>query len=259
MHARRLLTLMFALLLAACASTGVPGATPAPTAPALEGTSWVVTQIKGAATLADKQPTIAFAEGRASGTATCNNFSAGFSQTDSKLSFSAVAMTAMACTDERLNTQEQAFAAALGEVTQVRSASTGAELLNTGGTAVLTLAAAPKVTPKPLVGTTWTLSGIVANEAVSSPVADTLVTLTFTDTALSGKACNTFRAGVTIKDATLAVGPVASTRMACPTDQEGAQEASVLATLEAATSYAIEGDTLTLTTPKSTGLVFTAS
>lgn len=259
MYSRRLLAVGLALLLTACASTGSPGATPQATAPTLEGTSWVVTQIKGAATLSDRQPTMAFADGRASGMASCNTFSAGFTQNGSTLSVSAVAMTAMACTDAGLTAQEEAFSTALSELAQVRSTSGGIELLNAGGAAVLTLAPAPTVTPAPLVGTTWTLTGIVANEAVSSAVAGTEVTMTFTDDELSGKACNTFSAAVTLKDASLSVGPVTSSLMACPDEQEGAQEASVLAILEAATGYVIEGKTLTLSTPQSTGLVFTAS
>ena len=123
----------------------------------------------------------------------------------------------------------------------------------------LTLAKAPDTPDKPLVGTAWTLSGIVSGDTAVSPVAGTSVTMTFTETAVSGKACNTFRGPVTVKDATIEVGPLASTKMACTNEAEGKQETSVLAILDAATGYSIEGDTLTLTAPDSKGLTFTAA
>lgn len=257
---KRSVLVFAAVLLAACATpAGVPSAAPSPSPLILDGTSWVAKQIKGAATLAEHQPTVAFAGGRVTGNASCNRYSAEFTQAGSSLTFGAVAQTAMACTDDKLNAQERAFSAALGEVTQVRSSAGGAELLNAAGEAVLTLAAAPVPTPKPLVGTEWTLSGIVSGDAVQSPLADTTVTMTLTDEALTGKACNTFRGSVTKTDSTIKVGPIMSTRMACPTEGEGKQESSVLAALGSVTSYAIEGDTLTLSGPDSKGLLFTAS
>lgn len=259
MAASRLLIITLALLLTACAGTATPGGSPSASAPTLEGTSWVVTQIKGAATLAGHQPTIAFSGGRASGKASCNSYSGDFTQSGGTLTLGPVAMTAMACADEAVNTQEHAFTGALGEVTQVRGTADGAELLNAGGAAVLTLATALKAGPKPLIGTSWTLTGIVANQGVSSVVSGSTVTMTLTQDALSGKACNTFRGPVTVKDGALTVGPLATTKMACPTEQEGKQEATVLATLADVTGYTIDGDTLTLSTPTSTGLVFRAS
>lgn len=257
---RRLAALMVTLmaLLSACAAP-VAG-TPSPTASpiTLDGTSWVVTQIKGAATVAEKQPTMAFADGKVGGNASCNNYSGGYTQQGGTLTIGPVAQTAMACADDTLTKQEAAFTGALGEVKQVRAAGTGAELLDTAGSPVLTLAPAPKVTPKPLVGTAWTLSGIVANQAVTSPVADTTVTMTLTDDSVSGKACNRFRGPVKIDGENLTVGPLASTKMACESEAESKQEATVLAILDEVTSYTIEADTLTLTAPDDKGLTFTA-
>jgi len=246
-------------LLSACAApvTGTPS--PAPSPITLHGTSWVVTHIKGAATLAERQPTMAFADAKVGGNASCNNYSGGYTQQGVTLTIGPVAQTAMACAEDTLTKQETAFTGALGEVKQVRAAGTGAELLDGSGSPVLTLAPAPKMTPKPLVGTTWTLSGIVANQAVSTPLVDTTVTMTLNDDSLSGKACNRFRGPVKIDGENLTVGPLISTKMACPTEQESKQEATVLATLDSVTSYEIEGDTLTLSAPDNKGLVFTAS
>lgn len=261
MRERWAVALAVLLLFTGCASRGSPGAspTPSPSAPALAGTSWVVTHIKGSPTIAAKQPTMTFADGRVGGNASCNQYGAEFKQSGSTLTIGLAAQTQMACADDAVMKQEGAFNTALGEVKAVRGNGDGVELLTAAGAVALTLAKAPDTPDKPLVGTAWTLSGIVSGDTAVSPVAGTSVTMTFTETAVSGRACNTFRGPVTVKDATIEVGPLASTKMACTNEAEGKQETSVLAILDAATGYSIEGDTLTLTAPDSKGLTFTAA
>jgi heat shock protein HslJ len=257
----RSLTLSVGLLavLTACASV-TPAAPSAPAAPlALEGTSWVVTSIRGAATLADAQPTMQFADGKVAGLASCNRYFASFAQKDATLTFGQAGMTMMMCTRAEVMTQEQAFSAALPAVAAARTTAAGLDLTDSAGTALLALAPAPKIADKPLEGTAWKLSGIVANEAVSSPVAGSTVTMTINDGTLSGKACNTFRGTVTAANGTFAAGPLMSTKMACTSAGLTAQETAVLANLQAATGYAIAGDTLTLSGAGGTGLVFTAA
>jgi heat shock protein HslJ len=50
-----------------------------------------------------------------------------------------------------------------------------------------------------------------------------------------------------------------STKMACANPDESAQETAVFAAIEAATSYAIVGNTLTLKADDGTGLEFRAA
>lgn len=242
--------LAVAMLFAGCSSTA--------SAPTLDGTSWIVSQIKGDATLSDVQPTMTFGGARVSGQASCNTYSAGYTQTGASVHIDAVASTAMACLDPRRTAEETAFLAALAEVTQVRGTAQQVELLNASGVVVLTLAVPATKSAKPLVGTTWTLSGVLAGSAVTSPISGTTVSLTFTGTQVNGKACNTFRGPVKVAGATIAIGPLASTTMACPNEAEGKQETTVLSILDAATGYSIEGDTLTVTAPDAKGLTFSA-
>jgi heat shock protein HslJ len=255
---RKYLTVALGLLatLAACSS-------PTPAAPAsgptLDGTSWVVTAINGTPALAGHQPTITFAGDRASGLASCNQFNAGFSQTGNTLTLTPGALTAMACTPQTVMTQEQSFTAALAATASIRSAGSGAELLDASGKVVLALQPAAVVAPKPLEGTTWQLSGIISGDAVSSPVAGTAVTMQLSGGKLSGKACNTFRGDVTVNGDSFKAGPLMSTKMACPTAAENAQETAVLAGLQTETTFAIEGDTLTLKSAAGTGLEFRAA
>ena len=241
------------------ACTSMTPAAPGASAPPLDGTSWTVTAIGGTATIAGHQPTIAFAGDRAYGMASCNQFNAGFSQSGSTVKLSPGALTAMACTPEAVMTQEQAFTAALATVAGVRSAGTAAELLDTAGTVVLALDPTPAETPKPLTGTEWQLSAILAKAATSSPVAGSTVTLQITGDQLSGKACNTFRGQVKIDGTTFTAGPLMSTKMACANPDESAQETAVLAAIEAAATYSIVGNTLTLKADDGTGLEFRAA
>ncbi len=247
-------------LLAACTSSSpaVPGS-PSVAVPSLAGSSWVVTGITGANTLADNRPTLEFDGDRVSGNASCNRFNASYTQTGGELKVSPAAMTMMACSPAAVMSQEQAFAKALAAVAGVRAAGTGLELLDASGNIVLTLAPAPPEPAKPLEGTTWQLSGIIGSGTVSSPVVGTTVSLSIMDGELTGKACNTFRGTVEVSGDSFKAGPLMSTKMACAKAEEGAQETQVLKTLQAASSYAIDGSTLTLKAPDGSGLEFRAA
>ena len=243
------------LLLSACMSQ--PGAVPSPEPPVLDGTEWTVTKIKGADTVADSQPTIAFEDGKVSGTPGCNRFFGSCTQDGAKLEFGMMGTTEMACLDEGVGEQETAFLAALGEVTGVRAADPAVELTGADGAAILTLMKKEPMPDKALEGTEWTLTGIVENEAVSSIVGDKAVTLTIADGKLHASACNQINGDVTVDGQTLKVGPLMSTRMACPSEEETIQEGKLISYLEAATAFEIKGATLTITSGDN-GLVFEA-
>ena len=240
-------------VLAACGST-TPAA-PGAAAPALAGTSWTVTQLNGTDVLATAVPTLEFGDDAVAGSASCNRFNAGFSQSGATVTIMPGAQTAMACADDVM-AQEQAFTAALAKVTGVRAAGDGVELVDASDAALLTLAAVVDV---PLEGTTWTLSGVISGDAVASPAAGGDVTMTIVDGTLSGKACNTFRGSVTAADGRIEVGPLMSTKMACTSAELTAQENAVLKTLQAASSYTVKGNSLTVTAADGTGLTFTAA
>ncbi|HEY3337114.1 MAG TPA: META domain-containing protein [Propionicimonas sp.] len=242
--------------LAASTLTACAAPTPAGPAPQLTGTNWTVTAINGEPTIAGHPPTMTFAPDRVSGTTGCNSYSAGYTLNGAALTLSQAAMTAMACEDAAVMAQEQSFGAALPKVTAVRAAGSGLELVDSAQKAVFALAA---VVNKQLEGPTWQLSAIIAKAATASPVAGSTVTLQVSGDQLSGKACNTFRGQVTVEGTTFKAGPLMSTKMACADPAENAQETAVLAGLEAATTYAIVGNTLTLTAGDGTGLEFRAA
>lgn len=93
--------------------TGCGGAVIAPTS--LNGTSWQIEHISGAAVLPDIATHIAFADGRISGTAGCNRLMGSFTQSADNLAFGSVASTRMACPPAQME-QERSLIAALEQV-----------------------------------------------------------------------------------------------------------------------------------------------
>jgi heat shock protein HslJ len=104
------------------------------------------------------------------------------------------------------------------------------------------------VPDRELEGTTWVLTTIVTGDSASSVIGESPLTLTIADGKLHARACNSINGDVTVDGGTLAVGPLASTRMACPSEEETIQEGAYLAGLESASAFEISGDTLTVTT-----------
>ena len=111
-----------------------------------------------------------------------------------------------------------------------------------------------KPTPTPLkrlalVGPEWTLISYGSGAAPQAVLADSTVTAQFSAEGLTGAAgCNRYFGAYDSKDKTLTIGPLGSTRMACSAP-EGLmeQETTFLAALQAAQSYAIDGDRLLIT------------
>jgi len=224
----------------------------------LAGTSWNVTAVNGTAPVAGSQPTMTFTGDKVSVSTGCNSLSTGYTLNGTAMTISPNgAMTAMACADDLMK-QESAVTAALGKVSKMSLTGDTLSLQDASGASMFTLTKAVAPAAKPLEGTTWQLSGVRSGQSTSSVVAGSSVTLQITGGKLSGKACNTFRADVTTSGTTITVGPVASTKMACPSEELNTQEQKVLTLLGAATSYQITGSQLQLSSADGSGLDFTA-
>lgn len=248
----RLFAMAVLATLTACAApiAGTPAASVT-----LPGTSWVVTQIGDKTVQSDAPPTMSFKEGQVSGSTGCNRYFGPVTITGSKVSIGQVGSTQMAC-EQPLMDQEQRFLTALASVTTAQNSGTGLELLDASGAVVLKLAPPPVVTPKPLTGTTWTLTTFVKGDVAESPVADTSITMRIDGDQLSGKACNSYGGTVTQDGSSFKVGPLRSTKMACPGDGVMEQEARYLALLQSVTSMTLDEAGLTLTAPDGQALVY---
>ena len=92
---------------------------------------------------------------------------------------------------------------------------------------------------------------------MTGPVDGDPVTLSFTADQLSGRACNSFGGGYTLRDDRIEIGPLRSTLMACTSDELNQQEGFLLEVLQASTTARTHDGTLQLTAPDGRGLHFT--
>ncbi len=103
----------------------------------LQGAEWVVTKLSGALAIAEPPATLHFgADGRVSGSSSCNRYSGGYTLTGEGLTFSQMASTRRACAPELMK-QEAALFEALGQVQRFDLSAAETLRLFAGDTPVL--------------------------------------------------------------------------------------------------------------------------
>jgi heat shock protein HslJ len=238
-----------ALALAACGSDddspaaddSLPAVGSAPTGDDLADRAFESTEVTGHELVADTTIELAFMADSVGARAGCNSMNGGYSITDGTLEVGQMASTMMACSDE-LMAQDTWLSEFLSSGPAI--ALDGDTLTLTGDDATLVLEA---VQPAELEGTTWTVTGIVANEAVSSLPMDAEASITITDgQAAIRTGCNSGSTSVEITDTTITFGPIALTKMACADEEVDRLERHVLAVLDGEVTYEISGDGLSL-------------
>jgi heat shock protein HslJ len=236
----------FASVAAVCLATGLSACSPELDSPPVAGladTSWTVSTINGGGVIPEAPPTITFSnDKRVSGTTGCNQYSALFSTNRSRITIGALTAAEMACEGAQ-SAQEAAFLKGLDGAATWHVTETGA--LEIGG--VATIVAEPGVAasrPPPssgaaLAGTAWNL----AEMGGTADFADIVPTIEFgADGRASGFAgCNTFTGTFTTDGTTLAIGPLATTKIAClrPASEV---ESEYLGSLAGVTSWEIGSD-----------------
>lgn len=237
------------LILSGCA-TAVPSGdapTPQPTV-SLEGTGWVLDTMAGEPPLEGTTLTLQFAsEGTLSGSSGCNRYQTTYETTGDALDVGEVSGTLMAC-EQPVSEQESSFITMLTGAERFAIEEDHLTLSDGSGEATLVFSAQSQE----LQGGTWMVTGYNDGaEAVVSVLNDTVAEVSFDeDGTISGTGgCNRFTGQFTADDGTLEIGALALTRMACP-EPEGVmgQETALLAALESASGYELEGDGLRLTT-----------
>jgi heat shock protein HslJ len=242
------------LSLLACGSgddAAPAGETPLP----LEGTPWQLTSYVGddgsESTVPDGvTATARFSDGQVTGNGGCNSFTAGYTVDatvdPATLQVGEVASTLMACPGPREEV-EAGYLAALRRVASYHADPTTLTLVDANDDVLLTFVEADQA---PLVGTAWSASMINnGSGGVTSLVAGSEVTAEFGEdgTVTGTGGCNRYNGPFTAEGETIAVGPLATTRRACP-EPAGvdAQEAAFVSAVERATRYTIDGTTLEL-------------
>lgn len=250
------------LLLAGCAqapggnpggnASGVPATIVTPTVTAtgtdaLTSNIWSVESVNGQTLGADVTITVRFtADGKVSGSGGCNPYSGKYTSDGASLKFADVTIGAAACAGD-VGTSEDAFAAAIQAAQSFKVANNRLVVQGEGGKAVLSLSAQRQI----LAGTSWTVTSYDnATGAPAGVLDEPDVTVSFgTDGKVSGNTgCNTFDGAFISGDGTVKLGPLVATKSVCETPAGlMAQEARVLADLDAAATFAITGDELQLT------------
>lgn len=245
-------TLIAALLLAGCGTGSGPAASPSPSAAGgdVAGTAWLLEGLDGQAPVAGTYVSAQFgADGALTGSGGCNRYRAGYTVSGGDLRITGTpASTMMAC-EPAVMAQEQAFFAALPNVSTFAVRGDRLTLSDAAGKDLLTFTAQAQG----LAGTSWRVTAYNnGQEAVVNVLEETALTMTFAaEGTVSGSAgCNTFSGPYTAEGGKVTLGPLAATMRACLEPGVMAQEKAFLAALESAGTYRIEGPQLEMRTAK---------
>ena len=99
----------------------------------LNGTSWVLASIDGAAAVPGVAATAIFANGQVSGSGGCNSYGGKYEVRGNKLTTSEIVSTMMACADQSTMDQEAAFLGALGKAETFKITSDKLEITTSDG------------------------------------------------------------------------------------------------------------------------------
>lgn len=208
----------------------------------LEGQTWQLTTYladgKQVAVPDGVAATATFAAGQVSGSNGCNTYSGPYTASGSDLSIGPLASTLMACGPVQ-SAVEAAFMSAFQAAGSYTATSTQLTIYDASGAKVLEFAPQPELT---LEGSTWDVTAYNnGKQAVVSVVAGSSITLQFgADGNVSGNAtCNMYNGSYTVDGEKLTVGPLATTRMLCASDELNAQEQAYLAALQQAATWSI--------------------
>jgi heat shock protein HslJ len=230
-------------VLAACA----PSASQQGGEAELTASVWNITQMSGMELVPGSSITAQFtADGKVGGSSGCNQYSGTYKISGDKIQIaSPLASTMMACEPELMD-QESAYLKALDEVQTFKVTNGTLALMDAENKSVLVY----KAQSQDLGGTSWDVIGYNnGKQAVTSVLAGTTLTADFgKDGKLSGNSgCNTYNGTYTTTGNQIKIGPLATTRMACPQEIMD-QETQYLAALQSADKYRIEGTGMELRT-----------
>jgi heat shock protein HslJ len=234
----------------ALVSADQPAVRPVAQAVTLEGPRWILISYAGKdgktiETLPGTQLSAQFENGRVSGSAGCNNYSASYKATGNKLTISQPVSTMMACLEQDIMEQEAAYLANLQAAASYRITGDQLIIASAKGATVLTFKAGQPIT---LTSGAWLLTSYNnGKQAVVGVLPDVEVTAIFgADGTLSGSGgCNRYSAPYAVEGNKIQIGLALSTMMACA-EPIMAQEQAYLAALAQAATYRIEGAQLEL-------------
>jgi heat shock protein HslJ len=235
------LAMLGGLMLAACSP-----ADPAPLS--LSDTVWILATLNGQTALSGTVVTLAFADGKITGTDGCNRYAASYTVSGTKLTVSKDMITTQMACPAPIMQQAAAYTTALTQAATYKNDGLQLALLDAGGKTLAAFTAQSKT----LGGTSWTVTGYNnGKQAVVSVAVGSKLTAGFSvDGQVSGSAgCNKYTAAYQTSGQSITIGPAGSTRMMCA-DPAGVmeQESLYLKALQTAATYRMEGSQLELRT-----------
>jgi heat shock protein HslJ len=216
----------------------------------LQDDHWVLDQAASTPRIhSDQAVTLVFADRAVHGDGPCNAYRADLdidqdSVEDDSISISHLISTQRACDDQRAET---AYFAALQAVTKVDVDHEDGRLVLTGPAGVRLEFDTFDATD--LIVDTWKVVGLATGDALSTPIASTEPSLTFSEggdlSVVTG--CNRASGSWELDGNEMSIGPLATTKKLCPEpDGVMAQEAAMLKALESVVRAEIAPDRLTL-------------
>ncbi|WP_326629061.1 MULTISPECIES: META domain-containing protein [unclassified Streptomyces] len=195
-------------------------------------------------------------DGRATGNFGCNHFTAAVRVDGDTVTVKPATTTEMGC-DKDLQQFERALSSTFSG--RLTAAATEKHLtLTTAKGDSIAFTSEPSA---PLIGTTWTVTGLVSGSAASSlPAgAEKKARLSFgKDDSVQGiPGCNQIRGAAKVSGSAITFGRINGTKMMCP-DPQMKVERALLAILAGKTTYRIDHRTLTLTAANGEGFSATA-
>jgi heat shock protein HslJ len=219
----------------AAAASGEGAASP------IEGVTWLLTQQSTDGTLADLPADILVSMrlegGAAGGAGGCNSWFGSYTIEGDAISFTDIGSTLMACGDPA-DTVERTFFANLEAAATFTADDASLTIAAADGTTILGFEADE---PGTVIGS-WVATAIDMNDGVVSSETTSAVTATFAeDGTLSGNdGCNSYDATYEIDGPTIAIGPLAATRMACVDDALTEQAAAYAEALASAATWSVD-------------------
>lgn len=210
---------------------------------AIEGPTWRLTELRGfdasALPTGPQSVTARFKAGRIDGFSGCNRYFGSYALKQGRLMISSLAGSMMACDPASMALETAVQRALSGSFRPVRTGER-LGLLSEDGQAVLVFKAEPAPA---LAGLRSNITGFNnGRQAVVSPLLGSTLSLSFGDGVVKGfGGCNTFRATYTTNGDQVAIGPVATTRRACPAEGVMQQEREFIAALKSTTTWAFSG------------------
>lgn len=248
MNVRRCLALLAIVVsVAACSASAAADETADGSGGELQATTWVLRSynVAGALTLVpdDQFADAEFMSQRVRGFAGCNDFDAVYRTGGRMLLVGPSAQTLMSC-GEVADAFQTSY---LTLLQQSRFYNVRSDTLTIRGADLAVLLVFDAAPANPLLGSWIVGSYASAPSTQTAPLPGTELTAVFRLTKVAGSSgCNTYQGPYTTNGSVVAIGPLASTRMACP-DDVMAQETAFLAALQGVGRVENRGNQLNLT------------